>query len=1081
MNNKFLAYLILVCLGACTHASDLEKIPKNARVNLSGEQERAMTMDPVSKQVPKDRLFNGIKQMKQQIALSKDGLLDGIASIEWKERGPDNVAGRTRAILLDKNDESRNTLIAGGVSGGLWRTTNLLDEVPNWKPINDFWANLMVTCIAQDPTDPSRIYVGTGEGWFREDERMKGFGIWFSVDGGLSFEQLPLTRTPIFSHIQDIVVDGYGVIYASTRMNGVMRSSDQGQSWTQVLGSSIGAGSTNRAADLEIGPDQTIYASLGIHSTGSLWKSNHTTHAADRGKNGTWTEITPPQGEYSRIEIAVAPSDANRIYFLAQGSTSNDCKYMFRSENAGQSWTSMPIPKTTDRKVFTRGQAWHNLIAAVDPNNEDRVFIGGVNLYVSGNGGRTFRQFTHDYGTAYQYVHADQHAIQFAEGSSDFMLFANDGGVWLSTDGSANIPTVIDRNKGYNVTQFYSGAIHPFDNDYMLGGTQDNGTRQFFDAENWATNAVNNGDGGFAHIDEDFGFIQISAYLYNYYWVTSDGWQNRRKITVGRNDGRFINPTDYDSELNILYAAHRNGLFARIADVGSSNKTKVFPLPEFGGDMVSAVFCSPNVKGRVYFGLGNGNVVRVDNADSESPVGTLIYEGLGYVSCIAVEEGNEDHILISYSNYGVLSIWETMNSGQMWKPIDGNLPDMPVRWIMFAPGSGSSALIATELGVWRTNQLESVYTSWEPVNQGMANVRTDMLQYDKRTHRIMAATHGRGVFVTDAYVEVDTTELICGWDTFPGTLKEISIAGEDGIWGISPTGDLLTYDEGEWRRILRDIQDVGIGAAGNLFALGDGLIYESLTGVTWTGFSGAGKRVDVASDGTPFIVSQTNYIYTRIDGVWDRLPGRAIDVGCGADGSVYMVGNDQTVNKWSGVSWNEMPNISALRIDVDEEGFPWIINPQNEVLRFNGIDWDIMWSEEAQDITCDGLGNTYVTSLSGVINKWGCTAIEEIIATDSTLVEDTPYLGAEDLAVNVKTQAFPNPFTDQLNLSLGAFEEGTIQLQIFDSNGQIKYNYEGSAYYEDVVSSSNWPAGIYWMKVQHGKYTRTTRLIKIQP
>lgn len=1080
MNNKFLAYLILVCVGACTHAVDLEKIPKNARVDLAGEQERAMTMDPVLKQIPKDRLFSGIKQMKQQIALSKDGLLDGIASIEWKERGPDNVAGRTRAILLDKNDESRNTLIAGGVSGGLWRTTNLLDEVPDWKPINDFWANLMVTCIAQDPNNPSRIYVGTGEGWFREDERMKGFGIWSSTDGGLSFEQLPLTRTPIFSHIQDILVDGYGVIYASTRMNGVMRSSDQGQSWTKVLGSGIGAGTTNRAADLELGPDQTLYASLGIHSAGSLWKSDYATHGADRGKNGTWTEITPTQGEYSRIEVAVAPSDANRIYFLAQGSTSNDCKYMFRSENGGRSWTSMPIPKTTNAKIFTRGQAWHNLIASVDPNDEDRVFIGGVNLYVSSNGGRSFRQFTHDHGTAHQYVHADQHAIQFAEGSSDFILFANDGGVWLSTDGSASVPTVIDRNKGYNVTQFYSGAIHPFNNDYMLGGTQDNGTRQFTDAENWETAEVNKGDGGFAHIDEDFGFIQISAYLYNYYWITGDGWQNKRKVTVGRNDGRFINPTDYDSKLNILYAAHRNDLFARVTDVGRTNKTKVFPIEDFGDDMVSAVTCSPNVSGRVYFGLGNGDIVKVDSANSESPVSTIIREGLGYVSCIAIEEGNEDHILITYSNYGVLSIWETMNGGQMWKPIDGNLPDMPVRWIMFTPGNGNAALIATELGVWGTNQLESVYTSWEPVNQGMANVRTDMLQYDKRTNRIMAATHGRGVFVSDAFVEEDTTELVCGWDVFPGTLKEITTAG-DGIWGTSPTGDLLIYDEGEWRRILREIQDVGIGASGNLFAIGDGLIYESPTGVTWTGFAGAGRRVDVASDGTPYIVSQTNYIYTRVDGSWKKLPGRAFDIGCGADGSIYMVGNDNTVNKWNGLSWNEMPNISALRVDVDENGFPWIINAQNEVLRFNGIDWDIMRSEGAQDVSCDGVGNTYVTSLSGEIYKWGCTAIDETTPMDSTLVEDTPYVGIEDLAVNMATQAFPNPFTDELNLSLETLEEGVVQLQIFDANGHVRYNYEGTNNYQEVVSSGNWPTGIYWMKVQHKSYTTTTKLIKIQP
>lgn len=361
----------------------------------------------------------------------------------------------------------------------------------------------------------------------------------------------------------------------------------------------------------------------------------------------------------------------------------------------------------------------------------------------------------------------------------------------------------------------------------------------------------------------------------------------------------------------------------------------------------------------------------------------------------------------------------------------------------------------------------------------MANVRTDMLKYNSRTNRIMAATHGRGVFVTDSFeVEEEDVSITCAWSDFPGELQQISGASEEQLWGVNNRGDLLTYASGEWRKILSGVQDVGVGANGGLFAISDGVIYESFTGVTWTGFAGAGKRVDIASDGTPFVVSATNYLYMRNAAAWDRIPGRGIDIGCGADGSVYMVGNDNIVNKWNGSTWNILPNISAKRIDVDNQGLPWVIDLQNQVLRFNGLDWEPMLSEEALDITCDNSGNTYITTMSGTVKKWSCTINVDSTVTDSLAVLEDPIRLAHSVE-EAQIRAFPNPFTDQFNIELPVLIESEVELTLFDASGQIRHSYKGSTNVQQILAARDWPAGIYLMKVRYNEKTETIRLIKM--
>ena len=199
--------------------------------------------------------------------------------------------------------------------------------------------------------------------------------------------------------------------------------------------------------------------------------------------------------------------------------------------------------------------------------------------------------------------------------------------------------------------------------------------------------------------------------------------------------------------------------YTRITGVGTTNTASLVTLSNSPTTaLITHVAVSPTISNRVYFGFDNGTVGYVNNANTgtSNTINLFASTGIsGSVSCMTVDPTNENHILVTYSNYGVNSIWETTNGGTSWTSIEGNLPDMPVRWAMFDPRNSDWALIATELGIWSTDNINGGSTDWDPTNSGLANVRVDMLQYRSSDRTIAAATHGRGLYT--AVVPITTT------------------------------------------------------------------------------------------------------------------------------------------------------------------------------------------------------------------------------------------------------------------------------------------------------------------------------------
>jgi PKD repeat protein len=765
---SILVFSLFVCLGICVlgwhsakdsldpqanvHVSSVKKprpgpvkstakkIPFKDRVDLLIAQEVMMTKDPATGEVPRERLIAAKAYADQMRAAGK---VNAALSVNWDERGPSNVSGRTRTIMVDPNDVTGNTVFAGSVGGGIFKTTNITSPSPNWAPVNDLMGNLAVTTLAFDPTNTQIMYAGTGEGYFNGDA-IRGLGIFKSVDGGTTWAQIASTNNATFRFVQKIAINSTGVIFACTQAGGVQRSANGGTNWTKVLGSGMGitgAGS-NIAWDVEIAANGDVYASLD----GSVHKSTNA------GVTFGAAQTLPLAA--SRVELACAPNDANYVYCVIENG--NVAAGICRTTNGGTNWVNRTKPADADPGIgatdFSRGQAWYDLSIAVDPNNRDRMYVGGVDLFVTADGAGTWTQVAHWYGGfGFQYVHADQHIAIFQPGSSSICYFGNDGGVYRSNNANAGSPVIDFKGNNYNVTQFYACAMHPTAlTDYFLAGAQDNGSQQFNNGGINSTIEVTGGDGAFCHIDQDQPQFQFTAYVQNDFYRSADGGATWTNVTT--TGGLFISPTDYDNVGNRFYGHRGTSNYMRWDNPQTGNTFATVAVAGFGGQ-VSCVTVSPNTANRVFFGIGNGRVFRVDDAHTGTPTATNISTGLpaGNPSCIEVEIGNDNHLMVCYSNFGLNSIWESVNGGATWASVEGNMPDMPVRWLLFNPNDNTQALAATELGVWYTDLLNSGATVWVPGNTGLANTRVDMLQMRTSDKLVAAATHGRGLFTSDVF------------------------------------------------------------------------------------------------------------------------------------------------------------------------------------------------------------------------------------------------------------------------------------------------------------------------------------------
>ncbi len=675
----------------------------------------------------------------------------------WQELGPAPIVssgdtGRVAALVVSPTRENR--YFVGGASGGIWRSTN---GGQTWRPMDERLPTLAIGAMAMDPNDENVMYAGSGEANYAYHS-LYGLGVYKSVDGGRSWEAMAADtfagRT--FSRLAVSPADSQ-VIWAAVAPAGgsseakegarehpnregsvgVFRSQNGGQTWARV-GNGLPA---IPASDLLIDPTDgsRVYAAFGNafgHPGNGVYRS------LDGGESFTKVLDSFSGNNVGRIALGLAPSDPRRIYALvvnpairgANGGFSPpgaSTQGLYRSNNGGNTWTF------SNPGNFQGQQGDYNAVVAVHPTEPDTVFLGGVQMLRSRDGGISFSQVTPP--------HVDLHAIAFdAEGR---LLAAGDGGVFRSEDQGDSWST---RNNRLGLVQLYAGlSVHPTDPDFILGGTQDNGSNLYTgNGLGWVR--VTGGDGGYTAIDPNdpsliFTEFQGSGNIFR----STDGGItfNLTAVGIARGDRTaFLPPILFDPEdsTRMLYATHR---IYESRDRGLTWQAISNDLTAGPPSAVRALVIAPSNAQTVYAMTNDGRLLTSSDGGRNWQLRREGIAGWPRVTRqLAVDPLDDARAYAAVSGFGGGRLLTTTNQGANWSEIGQGLPDVPVNTVaVHRVGSTRHLLAGTDRGAWLSSDEGA---SWREYGE-LPRAPIQDLVVDTFHDRLLASTLGRGVWSTD--------------------------------------------------------------------------------------------------------------------------------------------------------------------------------------------------------------------------------------------------------------------------------------------------------------------------------------------
>ncbi len=1008
----------------------------------------------------------------------------GDASTVWEHRGPFNVGGRTRALAVSSMDE--NMILAGGVSGGVWRSTN---QGTSWTKVSSTSDLLSITCIAQDTRtgQTDTWYYGTGE-WrgnsaSGDGAPFRGDGIYKSTDNGLTWSVLAATvsETPetfefgSYDYNHEIVVNPTNGNVFVANYFGIQRSGDGGTSFTEVLTNTNG-----QWTDIVVSSSGDLFAA--IDGTG-IFKST------DNGDN--WTEISNGAGipffDSDRIELALSPSNENILYVLGEantrdmsGSVTAEGHMLWKFDDSDDSWMdhSLNIPMIGGDVGDFDSQRGYDLLVKVSPDDENLVVIGGTNLHRSTDG------FESDSNTdwiggysplndvsTYNNQHPDQHAFLFLSGNK--AISGNDGGIHLTNDitdatanGDGETVDWVSLNSGYLTTQVYAVSVGP--GDQIISGFQDNGnwlTNSPTGTDNWGDDLVNffGGDGAYNAFSKDGLNRYIStqnARIFRVEYADADdlvldGFEQIDPTVNSYFTSLFITPFYVDLvNDDIFYLGGDIDLFVN-TQASTATRSTGWKSITLGNTDVISEFGLTNAN-LVYVGTANGELFKVQDVTEATPTVTNITDASfpsGYVSSIGVNPFDENELMVVFSNYEVPSIFHSEDGGMTWKEIGGNLeentdgtgngPSVRAARII---GDGFEYYVGTSTGLYSTRLLDEGNTVW--VLEGDNTIGNVVVSHvvTRDDGQMVIGTHGNGIYsaVVPFGSDLTVTSLDAPESTPLPDMTDVVVTLTN-IGGLATTsfdisltidGNLIVTDNVVTAVGVSETYQHTFTTPFNFSVLGD---YEIEISVSNTGDTDPTNDMltqTITSESAPTDIGLSNATIAE-----EEDSGTSI-------GTLTTLGDeDDTEHTYSLVDG-----------DGDDDNASFSIS-DNELVSAEVFDFETKVTYLIRLETADDDGNTFAKAFS--------IEVTDVLAID------------ED---NAGITMYPNPFSDRLNLEMVNEYIGAIDIRIFSLDGkqlifQKSYNKQQQRT-SSLLDLRTIPDGSYIVKFTLGDQKISSKLIK---
>jgi photosystem II stability/assembly factor-like uncharacterized protein len=681
---------------------------------------------------------------------------------------------RVAAVAGVPGDPS--TWYAGAASGGVWKST---DGGNDWQPIFDHEPVAAIGALAVAPTDHNIVWAGTGEAWAIRDIDVTGDGVYKSTDDGKTWRHMGLEETGRIGRVlidpdnaDNIYVCALGRLGGLQKERGVYRTTDGGKTWQQVLFVDEHTGCSGLALDPE--NPRTMFAGMwqvSMHTWAEISGGPGSGVFVSHDRGATWKRIQGhglPDSPVGKIDVAVAPTDSNRVYALIETDKQGS---LWRSDDGGATWHV----ESRDRTLI--GRAGYYIRIAVSPANEDEVLVSNSSFLVSTDGGRTFE--TKPWG-------GDNHDIWIDPTNANRFAITYDGGLAITTVGG----------RGFNrvtlpIGQMYHVAVDDQIPYYVYGNMQDDSTmrapsipiNEEAPEAGW-DHGMGGCESGFTLPDPgDPNIVWASCYADEVTrwdarthqarsvspWMhTLDSAPNQVKYRCHWTPPLAIDPFDNNTVYygcQVIFKTSNGGQSWSVIspDLSTQDPAHIISsgglipdnLGQFYGEVVFAIAPSTLQRGLIWAGTNDGKVwyTRDGGGHWNDVTASMHMPPLGTVTSIQPSFFEAGTAYVSVDFHLVDNrdpfIFKTTDFGKSWTNISDNLPKGPLAYVrnvsedpnckglLFA-GTGNALYYSLDDG-----------ENWVHLNQGLPPSPVTWTVVQKRFHDLVVSTYGRGFYILD--------------------------------------------------------------------------------------------------------------------------------------------------------------------------------------------------------------------------------------------------------------------------------------------------------------------------------------------